>query len=127
MDFALLPPEVNSGRMYAGPGAAPMLAASAAWQALADELEWAATAYAEVLTTLTGQAWSGPASASMVAAATPYVAWLQHSSTKAEQAAVQAKTVATAFESAFTATVPPAVVAANRATLATLVATNFFG
>ncbi|MGB7163072.1 MAG: PPE domain-containing protein, partial [Mycobacterium sp.] len=26
MDFALLPPEVNSGRMYEGPGSGPMLA-----------------------------------------------------------------------------------------------------
>lgn len=127
MDFALLPPEVNSGRMYAGPGAAPMLAASAAWQALAAELELAAAGYSEVISTLIGQSWSGSASAAMVAAATPYVAWLQGSSAKAEQAAVQAKTVASAFEAAFTATVPPAVVAANRATLATLVATNFFG
>ncbi len=31
MDFAILPPEINSGRMYAGPGAGPMLAAAAAW------------------------------------------------------------------------------------------------
>ena len=31
MDFAILPPEINSGRMYAGPGSGPMLAAAAAW------------------------------------------------------------------------------------------------
>ena len=36
MDFAMLPPEVNSGRMYAGPGSGPMLAAAAAWDGLAD-------------------------------------------------------------------------------------------
>ena len=34
MDFALLPPEVNSGRMYDGPGSGPMLAAAAAWDGL---------------------------------------------------------------------------------------------
>jgi PPE-repeat protein len=35
MDFAMLPPEINSGRMYAGPGSGPMLAAAAAWDGLA--------------------------------------------------------------------------------------------
>lgn len=127
MDFALLPPEVNSGRMYTGPGAAPMLAAAASWDALAADLEAAAVGYSEVISTLIGHEWSGPASAAMVKAATPYVAWLQESCAKAEQTAIQAKTVAAAYETAFAATVPPAEVAANRALLATLVATNFLG
>jgi len=35
LDFAALPPEINSGLMYAGPGSGPMLAASVAWDALA--------------------------------------------------------------------------------------------
>ena len=39
MDFAMLPPEVNSGRMYAGPGSGPMLAAATAWDGLAAELQ----------------------------------------------------------------------------------------
>ena len=38
MDFAVLPPEINSARMYAGPGAGPMLAAASAWDGLAAEL-----------------------------------------------------------------------------------------
>ena len=42
MDFGALPPEVNSGRMYAGPGPATLLAASAGWDALAAELHSAA-------------------------------------------------------------------------------------
>ena len=39
MDFATLPPEINSARMYAGPGPGPMLAAASAWDALAAELQ----------------------------------------------------------------------------------------
>ncbi|WP_264069201.1 PPE family protein, partial [Mycolicibacter terrae] len=31
MDFGMLPPEVNSGRMYVGPGSSPMMAAATAW------------------------------------------------------------------------------------------------
>ncbi|UVO13804.1 PPE family protein [Mycobacterium sp. SVM_VP21] len=127
MDFAFLPPEVNSGRMYTGPGAAPMLAAAAAWDALAAELETAAVGYAGAITSLIGHVWSGPTSVAMANAAAPYVAWLQAGAANAEQTAIQAKAVAAAYEAAFAATVPPTVVAANRTLLATLVATNFFG
>ncbi len=35
MDFGALPPEINSGRMYCGPGSGPMLAAAAAWDGAA--------------------------------------------------------------------------------------------
>lgn len=127
MDFAFLPPEVNSGRMYTGPGAAPLLAAAAAWDALAAELETAAVGYSGVISSLIGHAWSGPTSVAMANAAAPYVAWLQAGAAHAEQTAIQAKAVAAAYEAAFAATVPPTVVAANRTLLATLVATNFFG
>jgi PPE family len=44
MDFALLPPEINSGRMYVGPGSGPILAAAAAWDTLAGSALGAATA-----------------------------------------------------------------------------------
>ena len=38
MDFGAFPPEINSARMYAGPGAGSMLAAAAAWDGLAADL-----------------------------------------------------------------------------------------
>ena len=69
LDFGALPPEINSGRMYAGPGAGSMLAAAAAWQALAEELTSAASGYGSVVSTLTGGSWAGPSSISMAAAA----------------------------------------------------------
>src|ERR1700728_1841472 len=49
MDFAFLPPEINSGRMYVGPGSGPMLAAAAAWDGLATELHSTATSYGSVI------------------------------------------------------------------------------
>ena len=38
-NFGALPPEINSGRIYAGPGSAPLIAAATAWDALARELQ----------------------------------------------------------------------------------------
>lgn len=49
MDFALLPPEVNSARMYTGPGAGSLLAAAGGWDSLAAELATTAEAYGSVL------------------------------------------------------------------------------
>jgi PPE-repeat protein len=127
MDFGALPPEINSGRMYSGPGSGPMLEAAAAWQNLAGELYSAAASYSSVITGLADGSWRGPASTSMAAAAATYVAWMNASATQAQQAATQAEAAASAFETAFAATVPPPVIAANRAQLAMLVATNFLG
>ncbi|MEE2855632.1 MAG: PPE domain-containing protein [Actinomycetota bacterium] len=126
-DFAALPPEINSGRMYAGPGSGPMMAASAAWDEIAAELGVAASSYGSVVTELTSGPWVGPASMSMVSAITPYVSWLSTMATQAEETAGQGRAAAAAFEAAFAMTVPPPVIAANRVLLATLVATNFFG
>jgi PPE-repeat protein len=127
MDFGTYPPEINSLRMYTGPGAAPMLTAAQAWQGLAAELHSAASSYQSVVAGLTTGPWQGPASASMAAAAATYVAWLNATAAQAEQTAAQAKAAASAYQTAFTSIVPPPMVAANRSRLTTLVATNIFG
>ncbi len=126
MDFGALPPEINSGRMYAGPGADSMVAAAAAWNGLAAQLRSTAASYSSAISGLTA-AWKGPSSASMAAAAAPYAAWLNTTAAQAEQTATQAGAAATAYETAFAATVPPPVIATNRAQLASLVATNILG
>lgn len=126
MDFGVLPPEVNSGRMYAGAGPGPMLAAAAAWDGLASELTTAATAYETVIADLSGD-WHGPSAEVMAAAATPYAQWLSATAAQAEQSAAQAAAAAAAYEAAFAATVPPPVIVANRSLLAMLVATNILG
>src|SRR5271169_349382 len=127
MDFGTYPPEINSLRMYTGPGAAPMLTAAQAWQGLAAELHSAASSYQSVVSSLTAGQWLGPASASMAAAAASYVTWLNATAAQAEETAAQAKAAATAYQTAFTSTVAPQVVAVNRSRLTTLLATNLFG
>lgn len=127
MDFGALPPEVNSLRMYSGPGSAPMLAAMAAWDDVSAEMLLTAAAYESVLSALLSDGWLGLASAAMAAAAAPYVTWLSATGLQAAQTAGQAAAAAAAFEAAFAMTVPPSVVAANRVQLLTLVATNFLG
>ncbi|PIB73422.1 PPE family protein [Mycobacterium celatum] len=127
MDFGALPPEINSARMYAGPGSSSFQAAASAWNSLAAELNSAAAGYDTVVTRLATEEWMGPASTSMANAAAPYVGWMQTTAAQAEQAATQARAAAAAYDQAFAATVPPPLIAANRAQTAQLVATNVLG
>jgi PPE-repeat protein len=126
MDFGALPPEINSGRMYSGPGSAPMRGASAAWNLLAAELESAATQYQSTIDALDDE-WLGPTSATMAAAVDPYITWMSTTGAQAEQTAAQTSAAASAYEAAYAMTVPPLEVAANRTQLAMLVATNVIG
>jgi PPE-repeat protein len=127
LDFAWLPPEINSARIFAGAGSGPLHVAATAWDGLAQDLQASASSFDSVIVGLTAGPWAGPASASMAAAATPYVGWLTAAAGQAASAAAQARAAAAAFETALTATVHPAAVTGNRTTLSTLVATNFFG
>ncbi|MBY0441847.1 MAG: PPE family protein [Mycobacteriaceae bacterium] len=127
MDFGALPPEINSARMYTGPGPGSMLAAATAWDDMAAELHAAAAMYRAAISRLTNGPWLGPTAMAATAAFTPYTVWMSATAEQAEQAAAQARAAVTAYEEAFLMTVPPAVIAANRAALAALTATNFFG
>jgi len=126
MDFGLVPPEINSGRMYTGPGAGPMLAAAAAWDELGAQLHSTAASYSSVLSGLTS-GWQGHSSAAMAAAAAPYSAWMTATAGQVEQTALLAMAAVAAYEAAFAAMVPPPVIAANRAQLMALIASNFLG
>ncbi len=94
---------------------------------LADELTAAASGYSSVVSTLASGPWTGPSSTSMAAAAAPYMTWLSATGDQSQQTAAQATVAASAYESAFAATVPPPLIAANRSLLAALVATNVLG
>ncbi|MDQ2626199.1 MAG: PPE family protein [Actinomycetota bacterium] len=127
MDFGALPPELNSTRMYSGPGSGPLLAAADAWGQLARELNTSAASYRCAIAELATDGWRGPSSAAMAGAARHYVDWLHATAGQAEQTAVQARAAAAAFQTAWTAMVPPSLITANRLRLTTLIATNFFG
>ena len=126
-DFSALPPEINSARMYSGAGSGPMLAAGSAWRQLAAELRSTADTYNGIISNLISDGWHGPASESMSAAAAPYAEWMNTAAAQAERTAEQAHAAVTAYETAFSMTVPPAEVTANRTHLHTLVATNILG
>jgi PPE-repeat protein len=127
IDFGALPPEINSARMYAGPGAGSLTAAAVAWDNLATELHSAAAAYRSIISGLTVGRWLGPASLTMASAFGPYVAWTAGAAARSAEAAGQARLAAEIYDAAWAATVPPQAVIANRVQLASLIATNFFG
>jgi hypothetical protein len=96
MDFGALPPEINSGRMYCGPGCGPMLNAAAAWDELAADLDSAAASYQSVIWDLTDAAWLGPSSVAMTTAVTAYIDWMTTTAAQCEQTASDARAAAAA-------------------------------
>jgi triacylglycerol lipase len=127
MNFSVWPPEVNTLLLLDGPGSGPMLEAAAAWDGIGSELSSAATAFGSVTSDLAGQAWQGPASASMTNAAARYVDWLGGAAAQAEQSATQARAAASAVEAALASIVDPGLITANRGQLVSLVTSNLFG
>lgn len=125
--YARLPPEINSALIFAGPGAAPLLAAAKAWDGLAEDLTSSASSFFSVTSDLANGSWQGASAAAMMAVATQYVSWLSAAAAQAETASSQASAIAAAFETALEATVQPAVVSANRGLVQVLASTNHLG
>lgn len=126
MHFATQPPEVNSGRMYSGPGPGSMRYAATAWDGLAAQLYEMAAEYTSAISQL-AQRWRGQAATAMTQAAEPHIEWLKAAAARAELAATQARAAAGSYESALAAMVAPSVVDANRAQRMSLVSTNCLG
>jgi triacylglycerol lipase len=127
MSFSVLPPEVNSALMFAGPGAGPLLTAAEGWDGIGAELNSAASTFSSVTSDLAVEAWQGLASLLMTDAAGTYAGWLSRAAAQAEESASQARAAAAAFEAARAAVVNPGLVTANRGQLMSLVRSNLFG
>ncbi|MCV7316914.1 PPE family protein [Mycolicibacillus parakoreensis] len=124
--FEFLPPEINSFLITAGPGSAPLLAASEAWAALTQELETAATGFGSTVAGLASD-WHGPTSTRMQAKLEPYVAWLHDTAAQTSTLAAQATAHAGFFEQARSSMVPLEAVIANRTLCMELISTNILG
>jgi hypothetical protein len=113
MDFAALPPEINSALMYSGPGSRPMMDAAKAWDGLATRLYHAAAQCSSATVNL------APASA--------HIEWLNSVAAQADHTATQARSAASAYELALAAMVPPSAIQANRMLRTWLVEANCLG
>jgi PPE-repeat protein len=118
MDFGMAPPEINSGRMYCGPGSASIVEAAADWERLAASLNDEAAQWRAVTSKLAVAA---------TQAAARYISWLNDTAARAAHAAVHAAAAARAHQAAFAAMVPPEVINTNREKLVSLAATNCLG
>ncbi|MCV7051545.1 PPE family protein [Mycobacterium heidelbergense] len=124
--MSFLPPEVNSGLIYAAPGSGKLGAAASEWDCLAMGLRSTAVSYQTVIAELiTG--WPGPLAIGMAGAAAHYASRIAEMAARAAHVGSKAKAAAKTFETAHALTVPPLVIAANRAWFATLAATNLLG
>lgn len=121
-----MPPELNTARLMAGAGPAPMLQAAAGWETLATSLETEAAELAASMTALSG-AWTGTGSERATAASARMVTWLQTAALAARKRGMQAGAQAAAYMKALGMTPSLAEIGTNRITTSVLMATNFFG
>jgi PPE-repeat protein len=118
------PPEITSALIHSGPGPGSLLTAANAWRQLVTELGQTAADYASTVARIP---WQGPSATAMTLSTLPYIGWLHTTAAQAAQMSMAATTMASSFVATQTAVVQPSVVTANRALLAQLIATNFFG
>ncbi|MBX9641711.1 MAG: PPE family protein [Mycobacteriaceae bacterium] len=126
MFWHAMPPELNTARLMAGAGPAPMLVAAMGWEALAAALDAQAVELTARLNSL-GEAWTGGSSDKAISNAQQMIPWLQTASAQAKTRGMQATAQAAAYTQAMATTPSLPEIAMNHVTTAVLTATNFFG
>ncbi len=121
-----MPPELNTARLMAGAGVAPMMQAAVGWETFALLLETQADELAASLAALTS-VWTGTASERAVSATMPMVIWLRTVSAQAMKRSMQAVAQANSYSLAMATTPPLPEIEQNHITHGVLEATNFFG